>query len=823
MAKSDQSRWWLAAEAALGLALVITPWSFGGAPSWTVWLLVGLGGASALLWTIGASRNHRRWGFHPVLLIPVGAVFVCAIQLAPLPPSFLSLLSPPAYELREFALVPLGLGAWRPISLDPASTVRDLARFLGLGELLFVALALGRFEAVRLRLLGLQALVGLSIALCGLGHLLASADSLFGVHHFTANVSLLTPFGNTNHLAAYLALSATVALGLALGTKSRDVAIGWGAAAFICALAVFLTFSRGGIVTFVATWALVGAAVLAQRGGGIRSVLPWVLMGATVVFAGLLAFEQLVARADTVSSVEKLHSTKVELWPMLWAGEARTWPLGIGAGAFELGFTRWQTAQLDVTLTHPENVAFQALADWGLPLTLALLLFALVVVRRVWVRVYALPLERTVLLGLVGVLLHEVFDFALELQALSIAASVLLGLVVAASAGQEERRNVGWHGPLWAGALACSAGVALWLGLPTHAEAEARLLQAVKERRPVDDVRRLAISLIDRHPSDWVLYANVASDFAQRADPRETLAWVNRLLFLRPNDAHAHVAAANALLRLGQPLQALGEFKAAWALGDRTSIDLALAVAVKHQALDRLLVDREGHLTDLWQRLRRGENQAEATALLDSVEVSAVGDDVRTEAAVLRVRQQSETGDPSAALVSWDGLPESERQKFPQQLVRIGLLERLGRFDEALVATEKLVARSPEQIEVILRLVDMLARRGRPTAAREVLERARPFFTGAEQRSTLFQREANLLIQEQRWGRALEALQTASRIEPRRADLHYRIADVLERMGSLNSAIDAIRKGRMLDTPAGAKAQDPNIARLEAATVGAGQ
>lgn len=823
MPKSDQSRWWLAAEAALGIALIAAPWSFGGAPSWTLWLVVGLGTAALMLWTVGAARNHRRWSFHPVLLFPVGAAFISAVQLVPLPPALLNVLSVPAFELRDFALVPLGLGGWRPISLDPPSTARALARLVGLGAMLFVALELGRLEAPRQRLLGLQALVGLSIALTGLGHLLASAESLFGLHHFTATLSLLTPFGNTNHLAAYLALSATVALGLALGTKSRDSAIGWGAVAFICGVAVFLTFSRGGIVTFVATWALVGAAVLAQRGGGIRSVIPWVLIGATVVFAALLAFEQLVARAETVSTVEKLRSTKLELWPMLWQGEARTWPLGMGSGAFELGFTRWQTEQLDVTFTHPENVAFQSLSDWGLPLTIALLVFALVVVRRAWVRVYTLPLERTVLLGLVGVLLHDIFDFALELQAVAISASVLMGLVVGAGSSGEERRNVGWHGPIRAAAILVPAVLALWFGLPTHSTAEERLARAIREARPVDEVRALAVTLISRHPSDWVLYASVASDFAQRADPRETLAWVNRLLFLRPNDAHAHVAAGNALLRLGQPLQSLGEFKSAWGLGDASSIDLALAVAVKHQALDRVLLDRKGHLTDLWQRLQRRGQAVEAIALLDAVEVSAVGDEVRTEAAVLRVRQQSESGDPRAALTSWESLPEAERQSVPQQLVRVALLEKLGRADEALAAIEKLVARSPEQLEVTLRLVDMLANRGRPTAARAVLERARPFSTGPHQRSMLFQREATLLMQEERWGRALEALQTASRIESTRPDLHYRMAEVYERMGSLHSALDSIRKGRILDSPAGAKAQDVNVARLEAAMAGAAQ
>ncbi len=814
MPKSDHSRWWLASEAVVALSLVAMPWCFGGAPPWTLWVLSGAAALALVMWTIGGARNHRRWAPHPALILPVVAVLCSALQLVPLPPSLLSVLSRPADELREFVLVPLGLAPWRPLSLDAPATARALARYVALGSFLFVTLELGRRAEVRRRLLALQVLVGCSIALTGLGHLLAGVESLFGNHQFTATLALQTPFGNTNHLAAYLALSATLGLALALSSDSRDAAIAWVAAAFTCGVAVFLSFSRGGIVTFVATWVLVGAALLAQRGGGIRAVVPWVVIGGTVLFAGLLAFEQLVARAETVATIDKLRRTKVELWPMLGDGLMNAWPLGLGAGAFENGFTRWQTQQLDVTFTHPENIWFQALSDWGLPLTLALLPFATWLVRRAWVAVYAMPLERTALLGLVGLLFHDVFDFALELQASGLAAAVTLGLVVAAGPRREARRNVGYAGP-WLAAGVSGAGLAaLAWGLPTHAVAETQLAQAIREQRATVEVRELAVAAIRRHPSDWVLFAAVAGDFARRADPQETLAWVNRLLFLRPGDARAHAAAGQALLRLKQPLQALGEFKLAWSLGDPTTLDLGIAVALRHDALDRLWLDERGHLARVWERLRAMGHAAEARALLDGAELAPVGDDVRLEAAVLQVRHESELGDPAVALAAWDALPEEQRQATPQQVVRVSLLERLGRGDEALVTMERLVSRERSSLALVLQLVDMLAARGRPTAGRQVLDRSRSFFVGAD-RATLFEREAALFIAEERWGRALEALETASRLQPTRADLHYRVATVYERLGSVHAALEAVRKGRLLDTPAGAKAQDATVARLE--------
>jgi predicted Zn-dependent protease len=144
-------------------------------------------------------------------------------------------------------------------------------------------------------------------------------------------------------------------------------------------------------------------------------------------------------------------------------------------------------------------------------------------------------------------------------------------------------------------------------------------------------------------------------------------------------------------------------------------------------------------------------------------------------------------------------------------------LGKLGRRDEAAAELERLLSREPGNVSVGFLLVDLYAAMQRPAAAREVLLRVRPFAASPAQRSATFEREAALWLAEERFPRALDALQTASRIEPTRADLHYRLAQVYERMGSLHSALDEVRRGRLLDSPEGARAQDAWVARLEAA------
>lgn len=813
MSRSDSSRWWVAAEATLALCILGMPWTLGGALPWALTALIVLAVAALATWGLGALRHQRRVTFHAALLVPSSLALIAALQLVPLPPAVLALASPAAAELREFALVPLGLEGWRPISVDPPSTARAMTRLLALAVLAFVALQLGRVSGVRRRLFAVTALSGLLIALTGLGHLLVGAETLFGVHHFIANLSLVTPFGNVNHLAAFLTFTATVALGLGLSADSRDAALGWLAVAFACGVAVFLSLSRGGIASFVITWGLVGSAFLALKGGGIRRVVPWVVIAATVAFAGLLAFEQLAARAETVASVEKLSSTKVELWPMLWHGVAASGRTGMGTGAFELAFTRWQTTQLGVTFTHPENLILQLMADVGVPLAGLIAGVVLWVTRRLWAGVYLEHAERTVLLGAAGVAIHDVFDFSLELHA--VAAVVAIGVGLVTSAQRNVRQPPGKSFVAVLAAVLSLLAIGLWIGRARHLDAEAELSELIRVRAPVADVRARAVALIDRHPSDWVLYASIANDAAARGDPREALAWSNRHAFLIPADAHASISAARALLRLKEPAQAISQLKRAWELGDTSTIALGLAVARKEGLLDRLAIDRAGFLSLLWAQARA--TPADAKTILLSVESSGLGEEVQQDARRLLVQHEADYGDPRLALEAFSKLPLTEQAKDEEQKLKVRLLSKVGRVEDAIDVANALVTRHPADLESMWTLVELLVTAKRMAQAHEVLERARPFVEGVVARAALHEREATLYMQEERWGRALDSLQTASRIQPVRADLHYRMAEVLERMGSLHSALDAVRRGRVLDTPEGAKTTDATVQRLERA------
>jgi tetratricopeptide (TPR) repeat protein/Na+-translocating ferredoxin:NAD+ oxidoreductase RnfE subunit len=823
MPNQDSTRWWVVAEAALGVAVASLPLALGGAPAWTAWLLWGTSTVALGTWAVGAVKHHRRAAWHPGLWLPVVVAVLAVATLVPLPSALLEVVAPAKAELRAFALVPLGLDGPRAATLDPPSTLRALARTLSLGALGFVALQLGRREGVRVRLLATITATGALVALVGFGHLLAGAEALFGWWRFTANLHLLSFFGNSNHLAAYVAFSATVGLGLALTEPRKEAALGYGAASLVCAVAVFLTLSRGGIASFLLTWLGVGAFLVGRRQGGLRAVIPWVAIAATVVVAVGLASEPLLERLQSISSVDRLQRTKLELWPMFWAGARAYGPAGMGLGAFELGFTRFQTVQPEVTFTHPENLVLQWVAEAGLVVTLALVALGAFVAWRLVGGTRGALREQVVLFGVAGAFVHELFDFAFELNALPPSLAVALGLCAAL---EPEGRPEWKRWPVRPSALVLVLAVtlsgvaALAFGFPTHVEAERALAARLATERTVQGVDDAVANVVDRHPSDWVPYALAADRLSGKGSARESLAWVNRLLFLRPNDGRAHATAGRALLSLGDSSQALLEFTVAWRLGDDTSFDEGLRLAARTGAYDRLLVAEPGLLSRIWERYRVLGMLDAGAALLEAVAQLPPSPEVLAEARVLEVWQAQARQQPELAVRLLEQLPPELQSRAELVVLRATVLAQLGRPADAVAVLEPLSAKRPDDVSVATTLAGLLAQLKRTADARAALERVRPFVSSPAARCQLFEREADLWEADERWVRALEALQSASRIEPGRADLKYRLARVYERMGSLHSALDEVRKGRLLDSAEGAKAQDAWVARLESALSG---
>ncbi|PAX09216.1 O-antigen ligase family protein [Sphingomonas lenta] len=294
-------------------------------------------------------------GLTPVFAILGVMALLAAVQLVPLPPNIWTAL--PGRDLyRELAA---GLGAaqpWRPLHLSPdrgwnalLALLPPAAAAIGLG-------CLSREERARL-VTPVLLVVGAS-AVLGVAQLSGAAPGLFQPYATNAPTAAAGFFANRNHGALLLVLGLPLIALWALGQGGRSrpgrqrawLGLGLGV---LLVLAIPATGSRSGFV--LGGLALVMAlAVVARRAAGGLARLPrrtrtLTLAGAAAGTAALLVVALTFGQAASVQRFFLLNASddlRSRVLPTLWAMTERFFPAGIGFGAFDPVYRRFQPFEL---------------------------------------------------------------------------------------------------------------------------------------------------------------------------------------------------------------------------------------------------------------------------------------------------------------------------------------------------------------------------------------------------------------------------------------------------------------------------------------------
>jgi tetratricopeptide (TPR) repeat protein len=571
--------------------------------------------ALALAWPRGERATFP--GATPVPVTPPGVpllalglsggALLVALQLLPLPPALLRLLSPNAAVLFEETLAPVARWpAWRPLSLQPGETAFLLVAAVAVAAGAAAAAFLGDRRDRGEKLLRAIAWTGLAVSLVGMGTALLGFGPLL--------VSRAT-FINPNHLAGFLQLAAWPAFGFALRARGKE-RVGWLAVFAFTVVGIFLSLSRGGITAFFVaaavssvlavlhghtplTIALLGRerrhhgralthgtdaaaapspglppAGAGERGDrpGVRGILRSLALPVGVACA--LAIAAWLALEPVLAEMETLSGAASEVKPALWPDGLRLirqFPVtGIGRGAFETVYPSLKTEPAQVTFTHLENTWLQLPVDVGVVPGLALLaLFGWAWLAAARSRDLSRPMIGA-LAGAAGVAAHNLVDFSFELVGVALPFAIVLGLASRAMPRVRLPRAWAMGGVALLAALG-GAGLAI-----RQRQAGDDVAERISRAGTIPETTALASQALAWRPADWLPQAAAGVRIVAAGRCSEGLPWLVRAMTRNPTAPEPHRYAARCLAAGGKGALAKREYRLAFLYGDRDALAEAL-------------------------------------------------------------------------------------------------------------------------------------------------------------------------------------------------------------------------------------------------------
>ncbi len=271
----------------------------------------------------------------------------------------------------------------------------------------------------------------------------------------------LGPFVNRNHFAGYLEMIVALPVSLILLRAVRgELAFFYGFAAVMMSIAIFVSLSRGGMISLMASMIFVIAfgikpatERLTERGKGYWSsrygrIFPRIGAVALILLmigVGVwwIAGDAVIDRAErtqltneTRSSAgrETFFQSRGWIWRDTMTMIRANWVFGIGLGAYETAYSLYGKRDGTLIVSQAHNDYLQIVADCGI-VGGAITLWFLIVLFRDFARALSHRDEMMAGMalgcggGVVAMLVHSLFDFNLQLPSNALLFLVLTAIV----------------------------------------------------------------------------------------------------------------------------------------------------------------------------------------------------------------------------------------------------------------------------------------------------------------------------------------------------------------------------------------------------------
>ena len=444
--------------------LLFSPLAFGTVEAWSYLVMESAICVSALLLVFSAKNApfYRAPGLAALMAVNAFLLF----QLLPLPPGVVKLISPVAYAFHQNTALVTGETAWMSLTIYPRATVMELLRFSA--YTVFYVAAVQFFTNSLLLKKTVAVIAGFAAVLSLItiiGFVTRSLnyplphDKIFWVRELTHGGTPVGPYVNRNHYAGLMVMVFPMVLALFLAYRpmvskisfKRKIAdflsqkrvnhhLFYGTAAVLIGTSVFLSLSRGGIISLSVSMIIFSALLIFR----IRQKKAGYFIGVVVLLVLLLTgssgWDSIYQRFENLRAPSgEINLNRFVYWKDSIDIIGDFTLAGTGTGTFEKIYPLYRTDPGEQVLEHAHSDYLEFLSTGGivLPALMGWCLFSILfsaartfAKRREW---YCLLLFTGCATSVSAILLHSLVDFNMQVGANGLYFFLVLALAVSSA------------------------------------------------------------------------------------------------------------------------------------------------------------------------------------------------------------------------------------------------------------------------------------------------------------------------------------------------------------------------------------------------------
>jgi len=440
--------------------LIFTPLAFGTVEQWSITIMeVSLFIALAVLFFRNVRENETSMYEVPGILPLSLFLAYMFLQLVPLHHQIIRFISPETYSLYKESIWIDHPAGWVSLSINKKATLSEALRILSYAScyIVTVQLLVGK-EYLKKTVLVIIVFASLLSFLSILQNFLSN-HKIFWIRELTQGGTPFGPYVNRNHFAGLMGMIFPLSLSLFLYYKPKmhyasfrermselfnqrltNVSILLGLSVLLIALSIFLTYSRGGIISLSLSMIFFGIMILRKEKKAQRGMVIILIFVVILYSVGWFGWDPIFERFENIRNERgDIVESRLDLWKAGVRIIRDFFVTGTGFGSFINIYPKYRPLFVNAVVDHAHNDYLEFFAEGGIISFLLLCWFLFSVLRssyRAYGKrhdMYAVYLAAGAFAGIISMLIHSVTDFNLHIGANGLYFFFLIGLAVSSA------------------------------------------------------------------------------------------------------------------------------------------------------------------------------------------------------------------------------------------------------------------------------------------------------------------------------------------------------------------------------------------------------